>query len=175
MSNSYKVLFVVLILIVAVAVVWSVKFYGSSAPGGIVNSVNPSASPSAGYSTSPLPTTKNKPIVSVASLLASDPGPNASQKQVIDYSVTVYNASVEASLIDVSACSPNPAVVHLKTKSTMVFKNQDSVPHHIFHVRGVDLNVPANSQKSFDLNFASPGIYGYKCDNAVVGIFFVLP
>lgn len=130
-------------------------------------------SPETGEQTNPAPS--NQAGSTVQSLLASDPGPRASHEQLKAYSLAVWNSTIESSVLDIKGCNPNPPVLHLRTRQSLVIKNPDPVTHRIYHGSGIDLQIPANSEKSYTLKFPNPGIFGYACDGTIPGIFFVTP
>lgn len=121
---------------------------------------------------------------------------NASQKQInmdeIFNSFPTNNASVEekekwrqriaglaqsSSMLDISRCSPEPAIIKVQKNSNLRIRNSDLVTRNITHgpVENpeIRIQVHALSENSYEVSFKNPGVYGYKCDNSRVGIFYV--
>jgi plastocyanin len=119
-------------------------------------------------------TTPTTPKVDVQKLLADNPGAGATQDQLKAFSATVSDASIDATGIDVTSCSPTPAVARVKLGKPLTFKNSDAATHIIVNGKEVVFDVPTGT-KTLTPTFPGPGIFGYSCDTKIVGIFLVVP
>jgi len=164
---------IVILLLVVLAIFLAMR-QNNPAPSGAGNT--PATSQN-----NPTPPATNNPAqapkpaaVDVQALLATNPGPRATQQQLKVFSANVSSYSVDANSIDVTACMPNPAVARIKMGKPLTLKNSDSVAHTLVN-GSITMQSPANSSKTLTPAFTSPGIYGYSCDTKITGIFLVVP
>ena len=161
MENSQKTLISLLVVLAVIALGYLI--YSNQESSVSQNNNAPS--------TNRLPTS---PKLDINKLLAKNPGSGATASQLKSFSAEVSSYAVDTSSVEVTACSPNPAVVRVPLNKPISFKNTDSLPHKLVN-GNITINVPANSSKSVTPAFAGPGIYAYSCDTKILGIFLVMP
>lgn len=164
MNNKVAVAITVILLLIAVGLGAAI-YQRQSQP-----TVNTPASPVSPTTPNPTNPTGSNDMVNV--LFAANPGPNATTDQLKTYSGRVFQASTESSSLDVTGCSPTPAILHMGVGKSLAIKNTDSVSHKLVNGTLINLDVAAKSDKSIDLNL-QPGIYVYSCDTKIAGIIQV--
>ncbi|MFZ2522239.1 MAG: hypothetical protein WAX44_00030 [Minisyncoccia bacterium] len=113
-------------------------------------------------------------MVNVEKLLTLNPGSNATTEQLKSFALSVSSYAIDTTSVDVTSCSPNPAVSRVTMKKNINFVNSDSVAHKLINGK-ITIEVPAKGSKQVSPAFPGPGIYGYSCDTKMAGIFLVMP
>src|SRR3989344_194825 len=106
------------------------------------------------------------------------PKDGASPDEIGAWHEYINGISTESPVLNITDCKPQPMVIRLKNNQNLQIKNSNNHPHNIYHGPKDNpelyIEVPAESQKHFKLDFLNQGIFGYKCDDQRVGIFFVI-
>ncbi len=111
----------------------------------------------------------------LTALFAASPASGASKDEYQTYFKRVLEASVSATVLDVTGCAPKPNLIHFKEKQAITFENRDSAAHVLTNGPGktVIATIPANSSKEI-VPTSGQGLIGYACDGVgPVGGMFV--
>jgi plastocyanin len=85
--------------------------------------------------------------------------------------------SIEADVLDISACLGDPLVLRVEGGTTFTVRNKDSKEHTIQISEKLQFTVSPGKTKEIKADFGfGRGVYGYGCDNSpsAAGIFFVI-
>lgn len=119
----------------------------------------------------------NQKQLDMSEIFKSFSSDNASVAERRKWQEQIASMAKESIVLDISRCSPEPVIIKMHKNSDIVIRNLDSVSHEIIHgpvqQPEIYVQVPGQSERPYALTFKNPGVYGYKCDNNRVGIFYV--
>lgn len=96
--------------------------------------------------------------------------PSAEAQQVVF--ARVKNLASDATTLDITGCQPQPPIIRVHLKQAFNLKNRDTVERQLVHGQ-FTLIAPPVSDKLVTPAFPGEGVFGYQCDDNLVGILYV--
>ena len=106
-------------------------------------------------------------------LIAQFPSESSTPAQIQAFNTKIKALAVEANTLDVTDCAINPKIMHIRLKKSFTIRNKGAAERLITHLPQFSEVIPPATDKLVTPNFTDGGVYGYRCDRKIAGIFFV--